>query len=417
MNRKVLLSFLGATEYKRCVYYFDINKSYPVVRFVQEAIAQEICTSWAETDVIYVFLTEEAQKQNWLGKIPAYNGIGLKHQFEMLKLPCQIKPILGFKEGLGEEQIWQNFKLIFECLQEKDEIWLDITNAFRSIPLFAAVLVHYAKFLKQIETKSVYYGAFEALGVPAYKVEEAIPDETKRLVPILNLSNILDLQAWTTAANDFLSHGNSAELKRLSVLKMPHSTLASDLDAFTNALATVRGKQIENGAIFQNVKIAIEALTPAEDTHPLNALLRKINEELDAFQTNDLENGIRAVEWCLKHHLIQQGITLLQEAIATMLCAVMRLPKDNYARGRKHIYNAFNCFLILEIDWKGVNAAKIRQIHAEPLFLQLEPAYNRLKKFRNDINHGGYLSDAEEYSAFEPILKTSLEEVKRLLNM
>jgi CRISPR-associated Csx2 family protein len=417
MNRKVLLSFLGATEYKRCVYYFDINKSYPVVRFVQEAIAQEICTSWAETDVIYVFLTEEAQKQNWLGKIPAYNGIGLKHQFEMLKLPCQIKPILGFKEGLGEEQIWQNFKLIFECLQEKDEVWLDITNAFRSIPLFAAVLVHYAKFLKQIETKSVYYGAFEALGVPAYKVEEAIPDETKRLVPILNLSNILDLQAWTTAANDFLSHGNSAELKRLSVLKMPHSTLASDLDAFTNALATVRGKQIENGAIFQNVKIAIEALTPAEDTHPLNALLRKINEELDAFQTNDLENGIRAVEWCLKHHLIQQGITLLQEAIATMLCAVMRLPKDNYARGRKHIYNAFNCFLILEIDWKGVNAAKIRQIHAEPLFLQLEPAYNRLKKFRNDINHGGYMSDAEEYSAFEPILKTSLEEVKRLLNM
>jgi hypothetical protein len=343
--------------------------------------------------------------------------MGLEYQFKMLKLPCQVKPILGFKEGLGEEQIWQNFKLIFECLQEKDEVWLDITNAFRSIPLFAAVLVHYVKFLKQIETKSVYYGAFEALRVPAYKVEEVIPDETKRLVPILNLSNILDLQAWTTAANDFLSHGNSAELKRLSVLKMPHSTLASDLDAFTNALATVRGKQIENGAIFQNVKIAIDALTPAEDTHPLNALLRKINEELDAFQTNDLENGIRAVEWCLKHHLIQQGITLLQEAIATMLCAVMRLPKDNYARGRKHIYNAFNCFLILEIDWKGVNAAKIRQIHAEPLFLQLEPAYNRLKKFRNDINHGGYMSDAEEYSAFEPILKTSLEEVKRLLNM
>lgn len=224
--------------------------------------------------------------------------MGLKYQFERLNLPCQVKPILGFKEGLGEEDIWKNFKLIFECLQEKDEVWLDITNAFRSIPLFAAVLVHYAKFLKNIETKSVYYGAFEALGVPAFKVDAVIPEETKRLVPILNLSNILDLQAWTTAANDFLSHGNSSELKRLSVLKMPHSTLASDLDAFTNALATVRGKQIENGAIFQNVKIAIEALTPAEDTHPLNALLRKINEELDAFQTNDLQNGIRAVEWC-----------------------------------------------------------------------------------------------------------------------
>jgi CRISPR-associated (Cas) DxTHG family len=367
--------------------------------------------------VIYVFLTDDANTKNWLGGIPAYQGMGLQFQLETLKLPCQIKPILGFREGLGEEQIWENFKLIFECLQEKDEIWLDITNAFRSIPLFAAVLIHYAQFLKKIETKSVYYGAFEALGVPAHKVDIEIPDESKRLVPILNLSNILDLQAWTTAANDFLSHGNSSELKRLSVLVAPDSTLASNLDAFTNALATVRGSQIEKGVIFQNVKTAINRLTPAEDTHPLNALLRKINEQLDNFQTNDLKNGIRAVEWCLKHHLIQQGITLLQEAIVTMMCATMQLRKDDHRRGRKHIYDAFNCFLIAESEWRNVDATKIKHIHTNRLFLQLQPAYNRLKEFRNDINHGGYMYGAHEYHRFEPILKTSLDEVKRLLSM
>jgi hypothetical protein len=417
MKRKVLLSFLGATEYKKCVYYFDKTQSYPIVRFVQEAIAHEICAQWSEADVIYVFLTDDANTKNWLGGIPAYQGMGLQFQLETLKLPCQVKPILGFREGLGEEQIWENFKLIFECLQEKDEVWLDITNAFRSIPLFAAVLIHYAQFLKKIETKSVYYGAFEALGVPAHKVDIEIPDESKRLVPILNLSNILDLQAWTTAANDFLSHGNSSELKRLSVLVAPDSTLASNLDAFTNALATVRGSQIEKGVIFQNVKTAINRLTPAEDTHPLNALLRKINEQLDNFQTNDLKNGIRAVEWCLKHHLIQQGITLLQEAIVTMMCATMQLRKDDHRRGRKHIYDAFNCFLIAESEWRNVDVTKIKHIHTNRLFLQLQPAYNRLKEFRNDINHGGYMYGAHEYHRFEPILKTSLDEVKRLLSM
>ena len=64
MARKVLLSFLGTDNYIETHYQIDIFKS-PLVRFVQEAIIDHLCTDWGQDDRIYVFLTDAARVKNW----------------------------------------------------------------------------------------------------------------------------------------------------------------------------------------------------------------------------------------------------------------------------------------------------------------------------------------------------------------
>ena len=123
MPRKILLSFLGTTPYKPCIYELGSEQS-EVVSFVQEALAKIVCKNWSAADQICIFLTDEAKAKNW--------EAGLQQKMKQHNLACQIKPVDKFKEGFGEQQIQENFELIFKELEYGDEVWLDITNAFRS---------------------------------------------------------------------------------------------------------------------------------------------------------------------------------------------------------------------------------------------------------------------------------------------
>ena len=119
MSRNVLLTFVGATAYKKCVYYLDEQHVSGVVRFVQEALGQLVCNTWGEEDVIYVFLTRDAQKQNWEGarySSETTDSEGLQHKLRQQNLTCQIESVEKLTDGFTEEDIWINFQHIFQCL-------------------------------------------------------------------------------------------------------------------------------------------------------------------------------------------------------------------------------------------------------------------------------------------------------------
>jgi CRISPR-associated Csx2 family protein len=403
---KKLLTFLGTTPYKPCVYELNGQHS-KVVSFVQEALATTLCQDWTKEDQICVFLTKEAKASNW------DNGLNLI--LEKLSLSCKVEGIDNFKEGFGESQIQENFDLIFQTLQPNDEVWLDITNAFRSIPVFALVLLNYARFLKDIHIKAIYYGAFESLGVPAHQIDLSIPNPADRVVPIIDLKKLVDLQQWTNAANDFLKHGNALELAKLSK-EQNQDEFAACLDAITGAFSVVCGKEIVEGDIFLNFSNALQGLQARSPE--LEAILNKVDKAFKDFGSNDLLNGFRAAQWCLQHQLYQQGITILRETILSFICTEAGLPTDEYY-GRRYVETAFNCFGRDQADWR-VESSEIntieRIIHSTRL-AEYAGVYQDLShKYRNDINHGGFLKKAKPAADFEQALSKHIQQLKQLHN-
>ncbi|MDY0388263.1 MAG: TIGR02221 family CRISPR-associated protein, partial [Methanolobus sp.] len=179
MPRKILISFLGTNEYVPANYYLgDQSHKIDNVRFIQEAILELICNGWTEMDVVKVFLTDEAEKKNWVDnghcekdqKIIECEGLNTRLKAFALhhKIKYTVEPVFNVPTGITESDVWDVFDTIYEQLEENDEVYFDITHSFRSIPMLCMVLLNYAKYLKNITVKGIYYGAFEVLG-PAWQ--------------------------------------------------------------------------------------------------------------------------------------------------------------------------------------------------------------------------------------------------------
>ncbi|WP_156810366.1 CRISPR-associated DxTHG motif protein [Nitritalea halalkaliphila] len=146
MNRKVLLSFLGTSNYVSCNYFTEGNPEEKIenVRYIQEAIFKLYCTNFTANDQVLLLLTELAEKMNFLddgqwspqSKSYSASNEGLKSRFQQLqeegfKFTLNTQRI---KEGFSQEEIWSIFETIADQIQEGDTIILDITHAFRFLP-------------------------------------------------------------------------------------------------------------------------------------------------------------------------------------------------------------------------------------------------------------------------------------------
>ena len=193
MSRKVFVSFLGTNNYVECRYDIKGVVSAPV-RFVQEALIENLCKEWTADDRILIFCTskektgENGSKEiNWFDNGQSrvsdeLEKIGLQHRLQDLQTCIGLKAQIeehDIEAGFSEEEIWSIFDTVYAKLQPNDQIFFDVTHAFRSIPLFSIVLFNYSKFMKETRLMSIMYGAFEKLG-PAFKVKEQPVDERGR---------------------------------------------------------------------------------------------------------------------------------------------------------------------------------------------------------------------------------------------
>ncbi len=221
---------------------------------------------------------------------------GLKRLLEDFNQNCAIVPV-QIKNGDNETEIWENFRTIFNCLQQDDNVYFDITHGFRSLPMFVLILNNYSKFLKGISVKSITYGNYEARNA-------------KNEAPIIDLTPLSSLQNWTAAASMFIATGQTKEITSLL-----QNQGVNSLDEFVQEINECRGLSIFSGSTAANVKAELENVHIEE--HTFRELLLKVEQKVSGFGKDDLLNGFRAVEFCIQHNLIQQGITLLQEFLVS----------------------------------------------------------------------------------------------------
>lgn len=432
MARKVFISVLGYSNYSKC-YYTRTNENFKSseVRYVQEATLQYLFTKqcWNEGDVAYVLLTKGAEQKNWeddghidFGIKESIKQTGLKSQLRNMHLPLSVIPIKNLPDGNDEKEIWKIFEQVFAVIQDKDELYFDLTHGFRYLPMLVLVLGNYSKFLKNVTIKSITYGNYEAR------------NRDTNEAPIIDLAALSELQDWTSASASFLKSGNIAMLKTMCkktlkpILKESKGSdknakaMSKYMDILENVVEdmnTCRGVNILEGnnfvELFKQSSILTEVMI-----EPMNPVINKLKDSFSGFvPAKNILNGYMAAKWCFDNNLYQQALTILHETIISHVCESMGWDVQNI-EDRDSISKAFNIYN--DIINRGSLNCKEEQIK------QIEKALNNecLKvlastfvvttNLRNDYNHAGMRSNPVKRDKLINNLQGRLEVVFSMIN-
>jgi CRISPR-associated Csx2 family protein len=447
MPRKIFISFLGITKYVKARYYFETEGTHSAgepENFVQISLLKMLKDVFGPDDKAFIFLTSMAEEKNWIDNANFEEGLQtrLQHLHNNGILKGTFKPVTGVPEGFTSKEIEDLFQMVLKKIEPGDEVYLDITYAFRHIPMLALTLLNFATAVKQIQLKAIYYGAFEKIlndyekrtgeKISFQQLEQKINEE-ERYAPILNLSTLEELQQWSFAARSFTETGNTFFLSKLiqaetEPLLQPKKQTDPEAEKLSSAsfkltevagnIATCRGKRIEART---TVELAIDKMRTmkADGTFvkPFEELIGTVLEKFAQLINENYPPWFNAVKWCRQHRLIQQGVTLLQEGIITLLIQQFNQPTVLHTGNRKHrdiVAAAFNIRKrkIARAKWNesaANNEQLILQLFEMPKFDVLASAYMSISEKRNYINHGGFLDeDNTDPFHFEQALKNSI---------
>lgn len=428
---KIFISFLGKNKYNTCKYYYKADKSDALeqeVYFVQQDIARIFCSDWTAKDRFVVFTTDAAAQNNWYNRITHFDyktkistyekGKGLQYELQQLGLNFKIKN-QEIPDGKNEEEIWQIFSSIVNQIQEGDEIYLDITFSFRFIPLLCAELIDYARTVKNTTIKGIYYGNYE-VAKDGY-------------APIMSLTNVINLQQWTSAAHAFSAFGVTDELEDLLDKYTGLKDLSDRLGEFTKAIYTCRGHELNTKIDIDLLKkVILKQKDKADNTFiaQLEPLLDVIEKKVKPFQNKTVLNGLSAVEWCIDHDLIQQGYTFLQETLKSYVIEKVfgRAVINDYRYRSLANYALSWAKKIEDVENDLLNTNKSKRYKQLPpipnkaaeLFNIANPMKQYYRRFtggkgsRNDISHCGYNKYARSADALKKELKNVYKQIKKL---
>lgn len=439
MARNVFISFLGAGKYIPCRYYFEDNKNkdQPKESFVQAFLIDSLKDTLGKEDAAYFFLTDLAKERNWRNDghtdskteqtIP---GMGLQSKLAELKqkgvLKANVYVVEKVPEGFSSEQLWKIFSLINSVLRNDDQVYLDVTHAFRHIPMLVLSAMMYEKANKDITLKAIFYGVFEHHD-----------PENK---PVLNLLSIEQLQQWSIATYDFEKNGSTTLLSDLTLKEInpilanskgqdQHSAqlkkLITGLQRITNNINTNRGKEIEKYASISETIHTISELKDGTFIKPIEALFEKIRNKIQQLQLpEDFPAWLKSSAWCLKHKLIQQGITQLNEGIVTYVIEAVKLELNYSVFNISNRYVVAQCFKAistkeslgkLELEY---SKEVISAITGLPSFKEFAQVFQNLNdNYRNDINHAGYRPHARKPVEFETILRECINDLENMFRV
>lgn len=329
MARKLFISFLGTNFYYEC-YYTDGGWESNKTRYVQQATIERLVALNEAPDAVRIFITQQAFISNWdkgndkrenKSKKETEKYVRLGRILDGMNLNGDVKAVTDMQVGNDEEEMWEIFQRVYDEIEEGDELYIDLTHAFRYLPMLVLVLSNYAKFLKHVSIKWLSYGNWEGRDI-----------QTNR-APIVNLLPLTKLQDWTSAASEYLKYGYTSKLTEnimdiLKPLLKNEETRTEDINnvrEFAKCLTdyaaerlVCRGLKIEEGKTAMSLSTVINKI---ENTGivPLNPVFEKIKKGMDD-KSPSANLCLKAAEWCYKRNLFQQAATLLREGVITFFC-------------------------------------------------------------------------------------------------
>lgn len=247
---RVLISFLGTGplnghqrgEYREANYRFSETGHEYTSPFVADVICEEynidkvilVGTMHSIWDGVYDHFSKKAgvdvdvqvwediytQCQNANNETPLGEIV---HQAEIERVLGEGSKLIPIHYGLNAREIEKNSTIIFgleQYLDRGDDLIIDITHSFRSLPMYIMNLLVYLQNVseKRLRIKHICYGMLDV----AYEVGYA---------PIIELKDILRVNEWISGAYSFKRFGNADKIAEL--VRVADRNLSERLDLFS----------------------------------------------------------------------------------------------------------------------------------------------------------------------------------------
>lgn len=411
MARKVLISFLGTgpfesketRTYKTARYHLgetDLG-DYPFVsaalikhyKIEKAILVGTVHSMWEEVyrwftvesgksvdEEIYFDIAMACEKANYL------SDLVIPHHAEIEQAIGKDSKIALIKYGITEQEIKANIDIILglqQYLNNNDELIVDVTHSFRSLPLFMMNLLIYLKnvSLKKITISHIHYGMLEMRSELGF-------------APIIDLKAMMDVNDWITGAFSFSEYGNAYKISHL--IKHEDQSVSTLLDEFSNLMNLNHLHAIQS--ISQRLS-SIKSKTYQTQLPQLtiNPIVEGFINRFNASQKHSLFQ-LKVARWQLDHRKYAQAMLTINEAMISYVCEQNNLQWD---------------------DFDSREFAKMAlSYHPEARILrcdiQMRKIYKKLKPLRNSTAHS--LETPENVKDMIKTLTESVEQLESIIN-
>ncbi len=294
------------------------------------------------------------------------------------------------KYGRNEEELWDNFDIFMEIInnevQDGDEVYLDITHSFRSIPLFMYIMMEFIQTLrtKDIKLSGLYYGMLDV-------------SRELRYTPVVDLKPLFEISKWVKGVYDFTNYGNGYYISELLFDEdegISHSIGKVSTYVDANYLGDLR-KEIKNlKKLMENSNI--------EKTKFLKYFKPHIDEFLNRFNNvdSDYQFQLAMAKWHFDNKKYSAGYLCLTDSIFWGLC---------------EIYGINTCYKNRELMKSIVRDDGIKLYEKYPQLEELRDIHDELRDIRNKIAHADVSDIGKSDDAIKKT-KELYEKVKETLN-
>ena len=388
MGRKVLLSFLGTgplasretRTYQTAEYHLRDTclGNYP---FVSAALKHHygadvvllvgtVHSMWEEVYRWFSEHSETAMDDDVYLRI-ADECENATHQSPLtLTDQAAIEAVLGnnskvvlIKYGLNEAEVRENINIVLglqQYLQNGDELIVDITHSFRSLPIFIMNLLVYLQNVsrKQIKISHIHYGMLDVLGELGF-------------APIIDLKSMMEVSDWITGAYAFSEFGNAYKIAGL--MDDEDKNVGNMLREFSELmnLNHLHGIQSLSQRLSSIKNTRYETLLPELTVTPIvNDFIQRFKVPADRHALFQL----KVARWQLDHRKYAQALLTCNEAIITYVCEQNKL-----------VWDDFDCRELAKdvLRWEPKRPESAEMICSE----ELKIIYNRMKRKRNSTAH------------------------------
>lgn len=394
---KVLISFLGTgalkqddsslRKYKQAKYRFDDNNEYES-SFVSEALVQHfdidkiilvgtVKSMWEEVYMAFAALNGIEPDEDYALKLMAHSESASAKSELALPEKHKIEEVLGqdshielIRYGLTKEEIEENEALILsleQYINKGDELIVDITHSFRSLPLFLMNLLLYLANVssKKITISHICYGMLEVRNELGY-------------APIVELNSIIEINKWITGAYAFSMFGNGYQIADLIQEENPSTSniikVFSD-EMNLNHLDGVRS-QTQRLSTIKNYKYS---------PIPSCIIPPTVNGFIENFPTDSKKSVFlfKVATWHYEHKNYSSSFISLLEAVLSYVCDTLNLPSET-----SDDMELAKVILGKKATIDGLTKNDIISLQKKiPFIDQLTDCYSCINKIRNGLAH------------------------------
>lgn len=403
---KVLISFLGTgpinnigkpqatREYTKANYRIDTT-DYPNTSFVADAIARHynvdkiilIGTAKSMWERVYEVFTQrnqiELDTEYWMQLSNFCDTASHKTPLDNLPPMNQLELALGkgskvlpIHYGLNPQEQTTNAALILgleNYLNKGDELIVDITHSFRSLPLYVMNLIIYLQNVskKHVKISHVLYGMLDIKYELGY-------------TPIVDLKDVLKQNDWITGTYSFLEFGNAYKIAQL--LRDEGGEVVSAAKRLQDFSDTMNLNYLDSIKLQMNNLASMKNMTFSPI--PAVVLPETISEYLKTFDTRQTDSVFqyRIAKWHFQHRHYGAAFMVLLEAILTYVrekCDINSESALDDSEMAKIILGKTNSslqFLPEEIKYH-------QTVTLQSVYDDLKTAYRNINSIRNAIAH------------------------------